>query len=90
MTLACVLDERLRPATIDEIRLAAERDADPLAIAILRTPDPEQTVEALHVYAAALEGAYPGCDLSVDLSDLSERSIRDHRLDHIVAILETT
>jgi hypothetical protein len=89
MTLACVLDERLRPATLAEITIAADRDADPLAIAILRTPDPEQTVEALYAYATALECAYPGCDLSVDLSDLNERSIRDPRLDHIVAILET-
>lgn len=89
MTLACVLDERLRPATLAEIAIAAERDADPLAIAILRTPDPDGTVAALYAYAVALEGAYPGCSLSVDLSDLNERSIRDHRLDHLVAILET-
>lgn len=90
MTLACVLDERLRPATLAEIAIAAERDADPLAIAILRTPDPGQTVAALYAYATALEDAYPGCDLSVDLSDLAERAVRDPRLSALVAILETS
>lgn len=89
MTLACVLDLFDRRATLAEIAIAAERDADPLASAILRTPDPEQTVAALYAYAVALEDAYPGCSLSVDLSDLAERAVRDPRLSALVAVLET-
>lgn len=48
-----------------------------------------ETVEALYAYACALEDAYPGCNPRVDLSDLSERAVRDHRLDAVVAVLET-
>jgi hypothetical protein len=80
MNLATVLDLHHRPATIDEVRLAA---------AILKTSNPVETVEALHAYATVLEDAYPGCDPRVDLSDLTERAVRDHRLDALVAVLET-
>ncbi len=91
MNLATVLGLGLHrhPAPLDEVRLAAERDGDPLAVAILKTPYPDETVEALHAYAMALEDAYPGCDPRVDLSDLVERAVRDHRLDALVAVLET-
>jgi hypothetical protein len=89
MNLATVLDLHHQPADLPEIRLAADRDSDPLAIAILKTPDPAETVEALHAYAVALEDAYPGCDPRVDLGDLSGRAVQDHRLDALVAVLET-
>lgn len=89
MTLACVLDLCGNPATLADIAIAAERDADPLAIAVLRTANPAETVEALYAYARALDGAYPGCDLSVDLSDLNERALIDPRLSALVATLET-
>ena len=49
----------------------------------------EETVEALYAYACALEDAYPGCNPRVDLSDLIERAVRDHRLNALVAVLET-
>jgi len=90
MNLATVLDIHRNPVDLPEIRLAANLDNDPLAIAILKTPNPAETVEALHAYACALEDAYPGCNPRVDLSDLTERAVRDHRLDALVAVVETT
>lgn len=76
------------PAILDEIRLAAERDGDVLADAILKTPNPAETVEALYAFACDLEGAYPGCDPRVDLGDLRARATRDPRLNDLVALLE--
>ena len=89
MNLATVLDIHRNPVDLPEIRDAAEIDNDPLAIAILKTPNPTETVEALYAYACALEDAYPGCNPRVDLSDLIERAVRDHRLNALVAVLET-
>ena len=89
MNLATVLDIHRNPVDLPEIRDAAEIDNDPLAIAILKTPNPTETVEALYAYACALEDAYPGCNPRVDLSDLIKRAVRDHRLNALVAVLET-
>ena len=89
MNLATVIALNGQPATLDEIRLAADRDDDQLAVAVLKTPNPTEAVEALYTYACALEDAYPGCNPRVDLSDLAARAVRDHRLDALVAVLET-
>ena len=86
MNLAAAVNVN-RPATLDDIRLAADRDDDQLAVAVLKTQDPAEAVEALFDFAMALEELYPEAEWAVTLDDLVARARRDARLADLVAVL---
>jgi hypothetical protein len=63
--------------------------AETIAAAIVKTPDPDETIRALVDFVAELEREHHDADPEIVIGDLAARAELDPRLSALVAVLET-